>query len=144
MPRLTRNTSRSRRPRSRGQSLVEFALVLPVFLMILSGIMDMGFLLYSRMTVINAAREGARVATIMTEESGAAIGNAITGQVNGAANGLTVTTCAHLVGSGCGALGGADAGDSFKVTVTHTYHPFFPLLIGTTIPISSTVQMVFE
>ena len=44
--------------------------------MILSGIMDMGFLLYSRMTVINAAREGARVATIMTEESDNAIRNA--------------------------------------------------------------------
>lgn len=136
-PNPPRSTSRSRRRRrTRGQSLVEFALVLPVFLMILSGIMDMGFLLYSRMTVINAAREGARVATIMTEESDNAIRNAITGQVNGAANGLTVSTSVSL--------GATEPQEPFSVTVTHTYRPFFPLLIGTTVPISSTVRMVFE
>jgi Flp pilus assembly protein TadG len=132
-----RSTSRSRRrQRTRGQSLVEFALVIPVFLMILSGLMDMGFLLYSRMTVINAAREGARVATIMTEESNSAIRNAITGQVNGAANGLAVSTAVSI--------GATEPQESFSVTVTHDYRPFFPLLIGTTVPISSTVQMVFE
>jgi hypothetical protein len=98
--------------------------------------MDMGFLLYSRMTVINAAREGARVATIMTEESDNAIRNAITGQVNGAANGLTVSTSVSL--------GATEPQEPFSVTVTHTYRPFFPLLIGTTVPISSTVRMVFE
>ncbi len=136
-PNPPRPTSRSRRRRrTRGQSLVEFALVLPVFLIILSGLMDMGFLLYSRMTVINAAREGARVATTMTEETPTAIRNAITGQVSGAANGLPVATTVTL--------GGGNPGDSFRVTVTHTYRPFFPLLLGTTVPISSTVQMVFE
>ena len=59
----SRSRRRSRRgSRTRGQSLVEFAVVLPVFLLILSGILDFGFLLYSRMTVISATREGARVA----------------------------------------------------------------------------------
>ena len=53
---------RRRRNRQSGQSLVEFALVLPVFLLILAGIIDMGFMFYSRITVINAAREGARSA----------------------------------------------------------------------------------
>lgn len=136
MKRSARHHSGSRRRRTRGQSLVEFALVLPVFLVILCGLMDMGFLLYSRMTVINAAREGARVATTMTEESTGAIRSAIAGQVGGAANGLPVTTDVAFLGD--------EPGDSFRVTVTHTYHPFFPLLIGTSIPISSTVQMVFE
>ncbi len=36
--------------------------MLPVFLLILSGLLDFGFMLYSRMTVISAAREGARAA----------------------------------------------------------------------------------
>ena len=55
---------RSRRgSRTRAQALVEFAVVLPVFLLILAGILDFGFILYSRMTVINAARDGARIGT---------------------------------------------------------------------------------
>ncbi|MGZ6314992.1 MAG: TadE family protein, partial [Candidatus Limnocylindrales bacterium] len=47
-----------RSTRKRGQALVEFAMVIPIFLLVLSGICDFGFMLYSRMSVINAAREG--------------------------------------------------------------------------------------
>ncbi|MGZ5408336.1 MAG: TadE/TadG family type IV pilus assembly protein, partial [Aeromicrobium sp.] len=50
--------------RREGQSLVEFAVVLPVFLLILAGIIDFGLGLYSQMTVINAAREGARLGIV--------------------------------------------------------------------------------
>ncbi len=142
----TRQRPRSRRRRSRGQSLVEFAVVLPVFLLVLSGIMDFGFLLYSRMTVINAAREGARIATTMTEDAGT-IPAAVTSQVNAAAGGLTVTTATCRVPQGsssCGGFGGADTGDSVRVTVTYVHHAFFPLLFGANIPMSSTVQMVLE
>ena len=51
-----------RSSRKRGQAMVEFALVIPIFMLVLSGILDFGFMLYSRMTVINSAREGARAA----------------------------------------------------------------------------------
>lgn len=140
--------SRRRRSRTRGQSLVEFALVVPVFLLILCGILDFGFVLYSRMTVINAAREGARVATTMTEDPGQ-ISGAVDSQVSAAAGGLDVTTASCRVpkggGSACsGGLGSAEAGDSVKVTVTYNHHAFFPFLFGATIPMSSTVQMVLE
>jgi len=149
MPHLTRATSRSRRrPRSRGQTLVEFALVVPVFLLLLCGIMDFGFLLYSRMTVINAAREGARMATPMTEDA-AAIPSAVSDRVSAAAAGLGVSVSACRVPkatpSSCLAgFGGAEAGDSVRVTVGYNHRLFFPLLFGTTIPMSSTVQMVLE
>ncbi len=45
---------------ARGQSLVEFALTLPILLLILVGVVDLGRVYYSYMTVINASREGAR------------------------------------------------------------------------------------
>ena len=48
------------RRRDRGQTLVEFALIFPFFWVILASIFYFGFMLYARMTVINAAREGAR------------------------------------------------------------------------------------
>lgn len=48
-----------RRPRSRGQSLVEFALILPVMLLLVGGAIDLGRLFYSQITIADAAREGA-------------------------------------------------------------------------------------
>ncbi len=43
-----------------GQSLLEFAITLPVLLMILVGVLDLGRLFFSYIAVINSAREGAR------------------------------------------------------------------------------------
>lgn len=47
-----------------GQALVEFALVLPILLALLCGIIDFGWLYYNQITLNNAAREGARYAVI--------------------------------------------------------------------------------
>lgn len=57
--------NRGRRWRSeRGAALVEFALVLPLLLFIIMGIVDFGFL-FQRFQVVNsAAREGARMAVL--------------------------------------------------------------------------------
>ena len=154
---LRRSNRRSRRrPRSRGQALVEFALVLPIFFLVLSGIMDFGFMLYSRMTVINAAREGARAGINLAPSDRAGIPSiasaAVTSSASGSGiSGLNVSTsCVRTAGS-CGftvhtpaQTGDAKAGDSVRVTVTYSYHTFFPLLFGATIPLGSTVQMVLE
>jgi len=48
----------------RGQTLVEFALILPVFVLVLAGIFDGGRLVFAYHTVNNAAREGGREATV--------------------------------------------------------------------------------
>uniref|UniRef100_A0A7C2WJA4 Pilus assembly protein n=1 Tax=Thermorudis sp. TaxID=1969470 RepID=A0A7C2WJA4_9BACT len=50
--------------RARGQNLVEFALVVPVFLLFLFGTLEFGWLLYVDHQVTNAAREGARWAAV--------------------------------------------------------------------------------
>lgn len=52
------------RRRSRGQGLVEFALVLPIFLFMLFGLIDAGRLVYQNSVVSQAAREGARLASV--------------------------------------------------------------------------------
>ena len=46
----------------RGQTLVEFALILPVMLLMLFALVDFGRAFYTWLLVTNAAREGARVA----------------------------------------------------------------------------------
>jgi Flp pilus assembly protein TadG len=48
----------------RGAELLEFALVLPVLLLVLAGILDMGFLFKDYEVLTNAAREGARMAAL--------------------------------------------------------------------------------
>lgn len=57
-------TSRLGRARERGQALVEFALIFPVFILLLFGILDLGRAIYAYNTVADAAREGARVAIV--------------------------------------------------------------------------------
>jgi Flp pilus assembly protein TadG len=47
-----------------GNSLVEFALVLPLLLLVFAGIVDFGFLFQRYEVVTNAAREGARLAVL--------------------------------------------------------------------------------
>ena len=47
-----------------GQAMVEFALVLPILLLLLCGIIDFGWLYYNQIALSNAAREGARYAVI--------------------------------------------------------------------------------
>jgi hypothetical protein len=50
------------RGRSRGQSLVEFAIALPIFLLVVFGVFDAGRLVYANSVLSQAAREGARLA----------------------------------------------------------------------------------
>jgi len=60
---------RSRRATpERGQSLVEFALILPIFLLVLFGIIDLGRGVYAYNTIQNAAREAVRVAIVDQNE----------------------------------------------------------------------------
>ncbi len=52
------------RGRARGQSLVEFALVLMPLLLLILGVVQFGLIFNSYVTMTNAAREGARTGTI--------------------------------------------------------------------------------
>jgi Flp pilus assembly protein TadG len=53
-----------RRGTKRGQALVEFALVLPLFILLLVAIFDLGRAVFAYNTLTNAAREGARMAIV--------------------------------------------------------------------------------
>ena len=145
---------RGRAHRGRGQALTEFALVVPIFLLVLSGIFDFGFLLYSRMTVINSAREAAHAAAIAPDRTtipalapqraqSAAAGAGLT--LNTAQVSVTCVAIASLPSS-CSFANATSskAGDAVSVRVTYSYASIFPLLFGQTFDLSSTVQMVLE
>ncbi len=58
---MTLIVRRRHRDGRRGQSLVEFALVLPVFFLVTFGLLDLGAFVFSDSVMSQAAREGARV-----------------------------------------------------------------------------------
>lgn len=133
-----------RSTRKRGQAMVEFAMVLPLFMLVLSGIADFGFALYQRMTVINAAREGARAAamvsdhaTIVTTATGAAQAAAAQGGITGV---TVVVTCSPHA-SDCS---DAQVNDLVTVKTSYPYSSFFPLTFRATFTLDSKVQMVLE
>jgi Flp pilus assembly protein TadG len=50
--------------KNKGQALVETALILPIIIVILMGIIDFGLLFNNYLVIANAAREGARSAAV--------------------------------------------------------------------------------
>ena len=64
LKRITRRTGN----KEGGQSLVEFALVLPIFLLVLFAIVDFGMAFHAWITVTNSAREGARLGAVRASE----------------------------------------------------------------------------
>lgn len=61
---------RMRRVAGRGQSLVEFSLVVPLFLLILVGMMEFGFIFTHDLTLEYATREGARAGAALANGGG--------------------------------------------------------------------------
>jgi hypothetical protein len=57
-------TDAHRRRRQRGQALLEFAVVLPVFMVVLLGMIDLGRVIWANDSISNAAREAARFAIV--------------------------------------------------------------------------------
>jgi Flp pilus assembly protein TadG len=47
-----------------GAAMVEFAVILPLFLMLLMGIIEFGLLLYNKQVITNASREAARAGIV--------------------------------------------------------------------------------
>jgi len=89
----------------RGQSLVEFALVLMPLFFIILGIIQFGFIFNTYVTMTNAAREGARSGTIYIydqnlskSQNDAARNNAIKNALTGSMNLLSKTAPQFTVG----------------------------------------------
>jgi Flp pilus assembly protein TadG len=66
---MTRRRAVKFRDADRGSELVEMAIVLPIFILLIMGIMDFGFMFQRYEVVINAAREGARLASAGTHSN---------------------------------------------------------------------------
>lgn len=122
-----------------GQALVEFALVLPVLVLLLFASVDFSRAFFTLQAVTHASREGAR--------SGIVSG-ATTADVNGAVNtrlvsaGLTQTASVTVTG-----VDGAASGDPTTVTVSYPFQTLGGALIpgwSGTVTLSQTTVMRHE
>ena len=135
---------RRARERNRGQSLVEFSLVLIPFLLILMGIVDLGRGIYTYNGVAEATRELARVTsvhqcvgslcTIGTSSETASVRATQDSMVPGLAGSSAVVTysCTDITDTAVAKAKTVNApcpsGDFVKVTVTVPFQVITPLL----------------
>jgi Flp pilus assembly protein TadG len=124
--------------RGRGQegaAAVEFAIVLPLLMLLLAGLIDFGWLFYWQHTVINASRAGARYGVQAKLVDG----------VSTPYTDADITTLVNKYGTGLGVTvdrtGGNSSGAPRPVTVTKTMQWFFlGILQSWGVPLPSTVS----
>ncbi len=105
--------------KERGQSLVEFALILPVLLIILAGVLDLGRLYYAYVAVTDAAAEGAAYAAIHPDDA-----DQIFDRAQAASGGL-IEIDEGMVEIECPTIA---SGDPITVTVSYTFTVVTPFI----------------
>ncbi|MBI4788576.1 MAG: pilus assembly protein [Chloroflexi bacterium] len=118
---------------SRGQSLLEFALVLSVLMLLVMGLFDLGYAVFINNMLSEAAREGAR-AGIISANSDAAIRCRVDAAAPGLNPQVTIAPATRTFNN------------PITVTVTYLYHPMTPIVgnIASSLPLSSTSVMIVE
>lgn len=101
-----------------GAAAVEFALVLPILLLLVFGIVDFGLAYQAKVELAHAAREGVRT-YVLTQDATKA--EARTREAAAMLDGSDITVTA----TGC--AGTADFGDSATVTATYQFSYLTPL-----------------
>jgi Flp pilus assembly protein TadG len=121
----------------RGAAAVEFALVMPILLLLLFGIIEFARAWNVRQTLTDAAREGARVAVVgnnmiprqVLEDSVRSIVNSAAQRAGLDANYLTVTPT------------GVGTGATAQVQVEYIYQPMITLVLQVPITMRTTAVM---
>ncbi len=131
--------------RRRGQGLAEFALVLPVLLVILIAAVDVGRLFFAYVTIADAAKEGALFGATdpgcTSTGPGCGDPNNTTWHVTSDLNGLAPSPAISASCSGSPCI----AGSSYQVNVTYPFTFFTPLagsILGAPLNLSASATSV--
>lgn len=145
---------RARSHDDRGAAAVEFALVVPIFLALLFGIISYGMMLTVRQGISQATAEGARVysvapagtpsATVQTNALNA-VNDAISGygvECNGTTlmkNGSAVGTCT-IPATTTSCSGGSGKCATVKIVYNYRANPLVPAFPGLGVTLPETIQ----
>jgi hypothetical protein len=134
-----------RQARDRGAAAVEFALVVPLLIMLVFGIIDFGYLINRVSLVNNAARDAARVASLNgTHAEVVATADAALDGIPGTS---VAVTCRKPDGSACGGYDAdADGGGTAVVTITYVHEMITPIaaIFTDSVDVSRTAEMRIE
>jgi Flp pilus assembly protein TadG len=111
----------------RGQALAEFALGVPVLALALFALIEFGLMLNNQVAVQNAARDGARVAALMSGDPNQStdVTTAVSAALQPTIN-CPLNTGSPSLSSSTNSLGGSQVA-SWTVMVACTYTPITPL-----------------
>jgi len=123
-----------------GQSLIEFALILPLLALLILGLFDLGMAVYTQNLIANASREGARTGILLAQDD-----NAIRTRVRTAAPGLNLPNSQIQISPAFPRT----FNQPITVTVSYTYTTITPLIgqivgNGGRLRLSSTSVMIVE
>jgi len=104
----------------RGATAVEFALLLPMLLLIVMGIVDFGRMLNAQQTLTQAAREGARLVALGQPN--------VSGRTQAAATGLSPVGVA--ISSSCPTGAGPGSNGSVQTSYSFQFTPGLGYLVG--------------
>lgn len=134
-------TKNRRNPRRRGITTVEFALTLPFIIILVMGMVEVGTMYFSWMTVQKAAQTGARfAATGIGEEEGTRMTQILQQTedwmeaLDKGGKVITVSSWPTTSATGEGVSGNAGGPCQLvEVAVVYSYHPFTPI-VGSMFP----------
>jgi Flp pilus assembly protein TadG len=130
-----------------GQALPEFALVLPLLMVVLLGMLDFGKAFNYWINVTHLANEGARWSVVDKNPGGTiSLQNYIKQQADTAELRDGATVCINLIHVSSGSSAPYGPGDAVEMRVTYPYNwlPFFQKRLGfatTTITGSATMRL---
>ncbi len=154
----------SARKRQRGSALLEYAVIVTVFLMLIFGIIDFGRALYTYHYLSNAARDATRWSAVngtTCNSDGSCNGtggmnngtasttdikNYVKNNVPSAIDPAKLTTNVNFLNSNgptaCGSGGLAAPGCTVQVQISYAFNFVTPLVFNKTMTLSSTSEMV--
>ncbi len=128
--------------RNRGQGVVEFALILPLLLVVVFGVFDLGRIYFSTITLTSAAREGARYLSVYPDDVSTAYTNTVKITIQEARNSGIILS-ANDVDANCPNDDTyCDGGGTAVITVTHDFELILGWLLPSPITITRAAQMV--
>lgn len=126
---------------SNGQELMEFAIMLPLLLLILIGVIDLGRAFHATITIANASRTGARYATSHGFESVGGVLTVDSSAVGSRAQAEAQNSGISLDSVSVNCPGGCSRGGPVVVTVTHDFRFLFNAFIGSGFNMSHATEM---